>query len=94
MLFGRLKSAKKYLPRNQELDAQIDQTIGVFRPYEIATTSPTIRGSWGKAGFGLVRRNDTCYLWAHEDNIWRSPEFQEIWQLDYLDVWLSQRKRQ
>jgi hypothetical protein len=31
MLFGRLKTAKKYIPRNQELDPQVDHTICIFR---------------------------------------------------------------
>jgi hypothetical protein len=43
MLFGCLKSAKQYLPRNQDLDPQVGHTMRVFRTYEIATTSTTIR---------------------------------------------------
>jgi hypothetical protein len=61
MLFRRRKSAKKYLPCNQELDPHVDQTIRVFRACEIAITSTTSRGSWNKAGFGFVRRNDIYY---------------------------------
>jgi hypothetical protein len=44
MPFDRLKPAKKYLPRNQELDPQVDQTISIFRAYQIAAISTTIRG--------------------------------------------------
>jgi hypothetical protein len=45
MLFGRLKSAKEFLPGNQELDPQVDHTKLVFRAWKIATTRTRIRGS-------------------------------------------------
>jgi hypothetical protein len=35
-----------------------------------------------KTGFGFVRRNDTYYVWINENTIRKSPEFQEVWQLD------------
>jgi hypothetical protein len=73
-------SAKKYLPRHQELDPQVDHIIRVFRACEIAATYMTIKVSWEKAGFVFVRRNDTYYLWVNEDKIRRSSEFQEVWQ--------------
>jgi hypothetical protein len=79
MLFGRLKSAKKYLPRYQELDPHVDHIIRVFLAYEIATTSTTIRGSWERVGFWFIKRNDTYYLWVNEDKIRGSREFQEVW---------------
>jgi hypothetical protein len=77
VLYGDLKSVKKYLPRSQEMNPQADHTIRVFRAYEIATT----RGSWEKSGFGFVRRNDTDYLWANKNKISRRPEFQEAGNL-------------
>jgi hypothetical protein len=81
MLFGRLKSAKQYLPRNQELRPRVDHTKRVFCACEITITNTTIRGSWEKAGFEFVRRNDTRYLWVKEDRIHNSAEFQEAWQI-------------
>jgi hypothetical protein len=52
MLFGRLKSTKKYLPRNPELDPQLDHAIRACRAYEIATTSMTIRDHGQKSALG------------------------------------------
>jgi hypothetical protein len=71
-LVGCLKTVKKYVPRNQELDPKVDHIVRVFRAYEIATTSATIRGRWEKAGFGFIKRNDTYDLWVNEDKIRRS----------------------
>ena len=51
LLFGRLKSAKKYLPRNDGAPLQIDHLVRIFKAYEMVTTSSTIRASWVKAGF-------------------------------------------
>jgi hypothetical protein len=48
----------------------------------------------GKAGFGSVRINNAYYLWVNEGKIRRSPEFQDVWQLDYPEAQLSQRRRQ
>jgi hypothetical protein len=93
-LLGHFKSARKDLPPNQELDPQVDHHIRVFFADKIATTSMTRRGQWEKAGFGSVRRNDTCYLWVKENKIRSSPECQEVWQLDYPEAQLSQRRRE
>jgi hypothetical protein len=94
LLFGRLKLAKKHLSRNDDLDPQVDHAMRVFRAYEIATTSTTVRSSWEKAGFGFVKRDGTYYLWVDEGKIRRCPEFCEVWQIDYPEARLSQRRRQ
>jgi hypothetical protein len=85
---------KKYIPRIRELDPQVDHAAHVFRAYEIATANTVIRGSWEKASFGLVKRNDAFYLWDKEGQIRSSPEFQEVWQFDYPEPQLSQRRRE
>jgi hypothetical protein len=90
LLFGRLKSANKYLPRDDNQDPQVDHAMRDFLTYEIVTTSNTVRGSWEKADFGLVKRDDTYYLWINEGKIWTNPEFVEMWQIDYPDARLSQ----
>jgi hypothetical protein len=51
LLFGRLKVLKKSLPKDDDEDREIDHILRIFRVYEGATTSMTIRGSWEKAGF-------------------------------------------
>jgi hypothetical protein len=93
-LFCRLKSAKRYFTRDDSLDPHVDHTFRVFRAYEIATTSTTVRSSWEKAGFGSVRRDGTDYLWVDEGRIRASPEFVKVWQVDYPEKRLSQRRRQ
>jgi hypothetical protein len=57
MLFGRLKSPKKNLPRKQKLDQRASHTIRVFLAYEIKTKH-NLTGS----DFGFVRRNSNSYL--------------------------------
>jgi hypothetical protein len=94
LLFGCLKSAKKYLPRDDSQDPQVDHAMGIFRVHEIATTSSTVRGSWEKASFGFVKKDGTYYLWANEGKIRTNPEFVETWQIDYPETRLSQRRRQ
>jgi hypothetical protein len=94
MLFGRLKSAKKCLRCHQELDPQIHYIIRVFRAYDIATTSTTIRGLWEKPSFGFMRRNNAYCLWVDENKIQRSAEFQEVSQLDCPEVRSPQRRQQ
>jgi hypothetical protein len=45
LLFGRLKSATKYLPRDDNQDPQVDHAMRIFRVYEITTMSSTVRDS-------------------------------------------------
>jgi hypothetical protein len=46
LLFGRLKAAKKQLVCDLEESAQLDHVVRVFRAYELAATSTTIRTSF------------------------------------------------
>jgi hypothetical protein len=62
LLFGCFKSAKKYRPRDDNEDPQVDDAICVFDAYEIATMSSTVRDSWEKGGFGFVKRDATYSL--------------------------------
>jgi hypothetical protein len=57
LLFDRLKSAKKSLPRDDSQDPQADHAMRVSRASEITTTSSTVRGSREKIGFGFVKRD-------------------------------------
>jgi hypothetical protein len=50
-LFGCLKSAEKYLPRNDHPSASINHIIRIFKAYETVTTSTIVRSRWEKAGF-------------------------------------------
>jgi hypothetical protein len=93
-LFGHLQSEKKYLARDDNLNPHRDHAFCVFFAYEIATTSLTVRSSWEKAGFGCVRCDGIYSFWADARRIRASPESVEVWQVDYPEERLSQRRRQ
>jgi hypothetical protein len=92
-LFGRPKSTKEYLARHDNLDPHMDHTFHVFRAYEIAATRTTTRSSWEKARFGSVRCDETYHLWVDERRIRASPKFVEVWQVNYAEERLLQRRR-
>jgi hypothetical protein len=94
LMSGRLKSAKKYLAREPNLLPQVDHVMHLFRAYEQATTSTTVRISWQKAGFGFVIRSGSQYLWVEEAKIRGSPDVLELWAIDYSKEYLSARRRQ
>jgi hypothetical protein len=93
LLFGRLKSAKKYLPRNDGAPSQIDHLVRIFKAYEMVTTSSTIRASWVKAGFEYCKRDGAFYLLVNDGKIRDSPEFSEIWRINFPLEALSSRRR-
>jgi hypothetical protein len=66
----------------------------IFRAYETATTSTTIRSSWEGADFGFHRRDAALYLWINEQTIRDADEFAEVWRIDYSEADLSPRRRQ
>jgi hypothetical protein len=89
LLLGQWKAIKKRLLRDLSLGRDLDHVMGIFRAYDIATKSLTVRSSWEKAGFGFQRRNETIYLFLHEGRIRESPEFTEVWAIDYPEERLS-----
>lgn len=93
LLFGRLKAAKKHLVRNPEESAQLDHVVRVFKAYELATTSTTIRASFQHTGFDYVQRDGVWYLTVDEQRLRAYPEFHEVWEIDYPEESLSQRRR-
>jgi anti-sigma-K factor RskA len=60
---------KKYLPRDENEDREVDHILRIFRAYEAVTTSTTVRACWEKAGFTYQRREGTFYLVVHEGKI-------------------------
>jgi hypothetical protein len=69
LLFGRLKVFRKYLPKGDNEDREIDHILRTFRAYEAVTTSMMIRASWEKAGFSYYQRDETFYLAVDEGRI-------------------------
>jgi hypothetical protein len=94
LLFGQLKRIKKHLVRDLTLGRDLDHIMRIFRAYELATTSVMVRSSWEKAGFGFERRDRTTYLSVLEARIRESPEFAEVWGIDYPEERLTLRRRQ
>jgi hypothetical protein len=53
----------------------------------------TVRACREKANFIYQRRDGTFYLVVHEGKIGTAPDFQEIWEKDYLIGNLSARRK-
>jgi hypothetical protein len=53
---------KKYLPKDDNEDREIDHILRIVRTEEGVATSMMIRASWEKAGFSYHQRDGTFYL--------------------------------
>jgi hypothetical protein len=84
---------KKYLPKDDSEDREIDHILRIFHAYEGVTTSMMIRVSWEKAGFSYYQRDGTFYLAADEGRIRGPPGFCEIWERNYSVESLSAERR-
>jgi hypothetical protein len=93
LLFAQLKSAKKYIPRNDGAPPGIDHLVRIFKAYETVTTSTTVRNSWAKAGFEHCQRDGVSYLVINDGKIRDSPEFSEVWRKNFPIERLSARRR-
>jgi hypothetical protein len=94
LLFGRLKAAKKGLLRDLNPGRDLNHVMRIFHAHELATTSLTVRSSWEQAGFGFEGRDGTWHLYVHETKIRTSPEFMEVWAINYPEERLSSQTRQ
>jgi hypothetical protein len=72
LLFGVLKRAKNNQRRDDELPAQGDHVLRLFRIYEQATTSMTVRVLWVKTGFQYEEMDNARYPTVNKAVI-RSP---------------------
>jgi hypothetical protein len=93
LLFGLIKRSKKYQMRDDGLSECVDHILRLFRGYEAAMGSTTIRAAWTQAGFEYENRNLTTYLNINEQKIRDSPDFREIWNFDYHEPQLSARRQ-
>jgi hypothetical protein len=64
-----LKVFKKYLPKDDNEDREIDHILRIFHAYEGVTTSMMIRASWEKAGFNYRQIDGTFYFAVDEGRI-------------------------
>jgi hypothetical protein len=69
LLFGRLKAFKKYLPKDNNEDREIDHILRISRAYERIITNMMIRASWERAGFSSRQRDGTFYFAVDEGRI-------------------------
>jgi hypothetical protein len=92
LLFGRLKSAKKYLPRNDQASASIDHIIRISKAYETVTTSTIVRSCWEKAGFEYAKMGKAFHLLVNDGKIRGSTDFLEVWRINYPLEDLSSRR--
>jgi hypothetical protein len=93
LLFRRLKAAKKYVPRDDTAPAGIDHLVRIFKAHETVTTSTMVRGPWSKAGFEHIISDGVSYLVVNEGKISDSPDFSQLWRIDFPMMRLSERRR-
>jgi hypothetical protein len=93
-VFGELKAAKKCLLRDVNQGRDLDHVMRIFHACELATTILAVQSSWQKAGFRFNRRDGVWYLYVNETKIRTSPEFMEVWPINYPEERLSSRRRQ
>jgi hypothetical protein len=87
-----LTIAKKYVPRDDTAPAGIDHLVRIFKTYETVTTSMTVRASWSKAGFEHVLSDGASYLVVNDGKIRDSPDFSQLWRIDFPMERLSERR--
>jgi hypothetical protein len=78
LLFGRLESAKKHIPRKDIDSAGIDYLVRIFMTYEMVIISTTIMSSWVKIGFEYCKWGGVSYLLINDRKIRDFLEFSEI----------------
>jgi hypothetical protein len=93
LLFGRLKAAKKQPVRDLEESAQLDHVVRVFKADELVTTRTTNRASFQQTRFDYERPDGTWHQIVNDQRLRRCREFQEVWEIDYPEESLSQRRR-
>jgi hypothetical protein len=60
----------------------VDHILRLFRAYEQATASTTIRTSWIKTEFDYETRDAATYLIVNETKIRYGDAFREVWVFD------------
>jgi hypothetical protein len=73
-----MKDSEKYMSRDLDVPAQLDDVMRVFRANKIARTSTTIRALWEKTGFGSMQRKRTYYLLLMKGKFAQFPNLQKF----------------
>jgi hypothetical protein len=69
LLFSRLKSAKKYLPRNDQASTWIDHIVRISKAYQTVITNTMGRSCWEKAGFEYAKMGEAFHLLVNDGKI-------------------------
>jgi hypothetical protein len=93
LLFGRLKAAKRYIPRADAYSTGTDHLPRIFKVYELVMTNMKVRVSWKTAEFEHCKLDDTFQFLVNDGKIRDSPEFTEIWRMTFLLEGLSAWRR-
>jgi hypothetical protein len=87
------QATQKYQIRDDPLPIHADHILRLFRVYEAAIESTTVRAASRQTGFEYENRNMTTYLSINEGQIRESRDFREIWMFDYHESQLSMRRQ-
>jgi hypothetical protein len=79
--------------RDRKLSLYLDHILRLFRAYEAAMASATIRAAQDSAGFEYEDIDMTTYANRNERKIQEPRDFQDIWMLDYHQTTLSARRQ-
>jgi hypothetical protein len=75
------------------MPVHVDHILRLFRAYEAAMASTTIRATWRQTGLEYENRSMTTYLSRNEGQIRGSRDFGEIWMSDYHESQPSARRQ-
>jgi hypothetical protein len=74
------------------LQKEVGHVLRLFRTYERAMASTTIRASWLKTGFDYETRDAATYLIVNETKIRQGDAFREVWLFDYRSPRTSKKR--
>jgi hypothetical protein len=92
LLFAVLKRTKRYEQRSDTFPVMVDHFVQLFRAYEKATPSTTVRASWNKTGFDYERRDSVIHLAVTESKIRQLLESREVRGFNDQPTRLTERR--
>ena len=93
VIFGALKNVKKGLTPKETLNEVAALTEKIFRAYEQVTTSTNVRASFERAGIMSELDDDLRRIIFNEEKVRNSFEFLEIWNINFDESNLSQKRK-
>jgi hypothetical protein len=94
VFFGIFKQTKRGIWRDPSVNCMQDHARHMFRAFETAAASSTVRACFLHAGFIYERDDDSMYTLEFDEAEARSsPEFKEVWDINFPVEGLSARRR-